>query len=213
MIETDDITYLYFGNLYPHEPQYSSGLFRGLALVAKFDRDIQFDARSPLPFPDASIAGFQSQDVFEHIEYEKLSRIFDDIFRCLSPGGIFRLSLPDYNGPMLRRRSVFDSHGRILCDLAMGGAVTCAVNEDIKVRFSNGGDSHIWFPTWSNLLHLVISSQLRKCDEITLQHGWLNEHDSVCRPFDGSIMPVLRAPPRDMRADGKPISLIVDFVK
>jgi hypothetical protein len=32
--------FLYFGNLIPHEKQYKSGLFYGLALHPKFDRDI-----------------------------------------------------------------------------------------------------------------------------------------------------------------------------
>jgi len=84
-----DISYLYFGNLFPQEPQYRSGKFHGLALSARFDRDIAHDARNPLPFADGSIKGFQSQDVFEHVEFENVSAILDEIFRCLKKGAYF----------------------------------------------------------------------------------------------------------------------------
>lgn len=118
--------FVYFGNLLPREKQYQSGLFYALALAPKFDRDLLHDARNIMPFSDRSIKGFQSQDVFEHIPYEKVPRILDDIFRCLRDGGIFRLSVPDYNSPLLRKRSAYDAEGNILCDLAMGGFFVAA---------------------------------------------------------------------------------------
>lgn len=211
--DLDTITYLYFGNLLPHEPQYTSGLFHGLALVPHFDRDIQHDATTPLPFPDNAIRGFQSQDVFEHIAYDKLPAILDEIYRCLRPDGMFRLSLPDYNSPLLKDRSVYNSQGRILCDLAMGGHVACALQEPIRVTFDSGGDTHVWFPTYCKVLHLVMLSELRKCNAIAVHHAWLDPYDDICRPFDASVMPVSRAPPYDMRSGGKPISIIIDFMK
>jgi len=208
-----DISYLYFGNLFPGEPQYKSGTFHGLALREKFDKDIAHDARKPMPFGDGSINGFQSQDVFEHIEYENVSAIFDEIFRCLKVGGLFRLSLPDYNSPLLIGRSVYDSTGKILCDLAMGGAVTCKLNDKIKVTFGGGGESHLWFPTYSNVTRLILASELRKCTSIKFHHAFFDAHEFICEPFDQNIMPVSRVPPKDMRAGGKPISIVVDFVK
>jgi SAM-dependent methyltransferase len=188
-------------------------MFRGLALVARFDRDIAHDARKPLPFADESVEGFQSQDVFEHMEYAKVSATFDEIYRCLKIGGIFRLSLPDYNSPVLAGRSVYDSQGRILCDLAMGGRVECKLHEDIKVSFIGGGDSHLWFPTYAKVARLILASELRKCTSITFHHAWLDAHDFIREPFDQSVMPVSRTPPGDMRAGGKPVSIVVDFVK
>ena len=100
--------YIYFGNLLPNEEQYKSGLFVGLALSKKYDRDIVHDATTKLPFSDNSIIGFQSQDVFEHIEFSKIPAILDEIFRCLRQKGILRLSVPDYNSPLLRNRSIYD---------------------------------------------------------------------------------------------------------
>ena len=148
---------IYFGNLLPHEPQFQSGRWRGLALDPRHGHDIKHDAREPMPFADDSVPGFQSQDVFEHIEREKITPIFDDIYRCLRPGGLFRLSVPDYHAPLLRRRSVFDSHGRVLCDVLMGGSVANAEG-GIAVKMTPGGGSHLWFPTYTQVLTLVLAS-------------------------------------------------------
>lgn len=205
--------YIYFGNLFPHEPQFNSGLFRALALHQRFDYDIAYDIRNPLPFPEASIRGFQSQDVFEHVQFDGVSRILDDIFHCLVPGGIFRMSLPDYNSPLLRSRSVFDCVGRVLYDAAMGGSVVGKMSGGLDVSFPEGGDAHLWFPTYNNVLELIIASQIRRCSTIKFHHYWINSVDYRCENFDQSIMPVQRTPPNDMRADGKPISIVVDFIK
>ncbi|MCW2284366.1 SAM-dependent methyltransferase [Rhodoblastus acidophilus] len=213
--ETRAITdyYIYFGNLSPNEEQYKSGLFYAIALNKRFDRDIAHDARLPMPFETESIKGFQSQDVFEHIPYPELPRILDDVFRCLRTEGIFRLSVPDYNSPLLQKRSVYDCDGNILCDLAIGGSVSAKTSEGVKVAFAPGGDAHLWFPTYANLMQLIVSSEIRKCSKITTHHAWIDRRNWICNPFDDSIMPVLRTPPRDMRADGKPISIVIDFIK
>jgi hypothetical protein len=207
-------SYIYFGNLFPTEAQYRSGLFHGLALHPRFDRDYRFDAASPLPFADASMRGFQSQDVFEHVAYDRIPGILDDIFRCLMPGGLFRLSLPDYNSPVMKRRSVYDSSGRILCDIAMGGVVGASANTKVTVSFrGNPGDAHLWFPTHHAVLRLIVASQIRLSSAIVFHHAWIDGHDCICNSFDESIMPVMRTPPADMRAGGKPVSIVVDFIK
>ena len=208
-----DNSYIYFGNLFPHEPQYRSGRFLGLALSPRFDRDIAHDARAALPFDDGSVPGFQSQDVFEHVEREKVPAILDDIYRCLRDGGLFRLSLPDYNSPLLRRRSAYDHTGRVLYDVAMGGALQAAMAGDVEVSLPPGGDTHLWFPTFHTLLEVILASRIRHCKEIHFHHYWRNPEEWVVQPFDQSLMPVSRVPPTDMRAGGKPISLVVDFVK
>lgn len=205
--------YIYFGNLFPHEPQFHSGLFRALALYPRFERDIEHDIRNKLPFPDESIQGFQSQDVFEHVPFDAVSGILDDIFRCLMPGGIFRLSLPDYNSPLLKSRSVYDAAGHVLYDAAMGGSVVGHMTGGLQVSFPDGGDAHLWFPTYTNVLELIVSSDIRKCSNIEFIHHWINSTDYLCKDFDQSIMPVQRTPPNDMRAEGKPISIVIDFVK
>ena len=206
-------TYVYFGNLFPHEAQYRSGRFVGLALTPRFDRDIAHDARTPLPFADGTVAGFQSQDVFEHIERGKVPAILDDIYRCLRDGGLFRLSLPDYNSPLLRRRSAYDHHGRVLYDVAMGGTLSAAMAGVVEVALPSGGDTHLWFPTFHGVLELILASRIRACARIDFHHYWRDCENFVMDDFDQSLMPVSRVPPADMRAQGRPISLVVDFVK
>lgn len=205
--------YIYFGNLFPNEAQYESDLFVGLALIKRFEKDVVHDATKPLPFADNSIIGFQSQDVFEHIEFEKIGPILDEIFRCLRPGGQFRLSLPDYHSPLLKSRSLYDSEGNILCDAALGGSVQGRMNGGLDVRFAPSDETHLWFPTYSNMLHLIVASQIRKCSSIVVHHAWIDSMKYICSDFDHSIMPVKRTPPRDMRAGGKPISIVIDFIK
>jgi hypothetical protein len=210
---SDSNKYIYFGNLLPQEAQYKSDLFIGLALTKMYDKNIVHDATTSLPFADNSIIGFQSQDVFEHIGYEKIRDILDDIFRCLRPGGIFRLSLPDYNSPLLKSRSLYDCEGNVLCDAAMGGSVKASMNGGLDVNFAQGGNSHLWFPTYRKVLHVIVSSRIRKCSSISIHQAWIDSKTYVCRDFDQTIMPVVRTPPRDMRANGKPISIVIDFIK
>jgi hypothetical protein len=205
--------YIYFGSLLPSEEQYKSDLFRGLALSNPHDKDIVHDIRNPLPFQNESIRGFQSQDVFEHVERELVPKIFDEIFRCLVRGGLFRLSLPDYNSPLLRSRSAYDSEGNILGDLALGATLTGIMNGGIDVKFAEDGDAHLWFPTYDQILHLILHSELRKSLSISVHHAWLNRTQFIINDFDQSVMPVQRVPPLDMRAGGKPISIVIDFVK
>jgi hypothetical protein len=205
--------YIYFGSLLPDEEQYKSDLFRGLALSNPHDKDIVHDIRKPLPFQNESIRGFQSQDVFEHVERELVPKIFDEIFRCLVRGGLFRLSLPDYNSPLLRSRSAYDSEGNILGDLAVGATLTGIMNGGVDVKFAEDGDAHLWFPTYDQILHLILHSELRKSWSISVHHAWLNRTQFILNDFDQSVMPVQRVPPLDMRAGGKPVSILIDFVK
>ena len=212
-IQKTEEKYIYFGSLLPVEEQYKSDLFRGLALSNPHDKDIVHDIRNPLPFQNESIRGFQSQDVFEHVERELVPKIFDEIFRCLMRGGLFRLSLPDYNSPLLRSRSAYDSEGNILGDLAVGATLTGIMNGGIDVKFVEDGDAHLWFPTYDQTLHLILHSELRKSLSISVHHAWLNRTQFIINDFDQSVMPVQRVPPLDMRAGGKPVSIVIDFVK
>jgi SAM-dependent methyltransferase len=86
--------YLYYGSMRKEEPQYSNPKFMCLALEPKTEKEIKHNAYDKLNFPENSIAKIQSQDVFEHLDYNRLPAIFDDIYRVLKKGGVFRLSTP-----------------------------------------------------------------------------------------------------------------------
>jgi SAM-dependent methyltransferase len=205
--------YLYFGSLGPHERQYQIPNFIGLALEPAHAREIKHDLAGALPHADGSIAKVQAQDVLEHLPIEKVPFVLDEIYRVLKPGGTFRLSVPDYRSPVLKRRSIYDARGRVIGDLLMGAASYLdSATGEAKVRFSEDGDAHVWFPRYELVTHLILKSELRKA-QIHFYQGFLDDHTYLCEPVPENEMFVQRAAPHDGRAGGTPISIIADFVK
>ena len=205
--------YLYFGSLGLHERQYQIPNFVGLALQPAHDREIKHNFTDPLPFGDGSIAKIQAQDVLEHVAFEKVPAILDEIHRVLRPGGIFRLSVPDYRSPVLKRRSIYDARGRVIGDLLMGAtSYLDQATGDARVRFSEDGDAHLWFPRYELITHLVLKSEIRKA-AIHFYQAFLDDHSYLCEPVPEDEMFVQRAAPHERRAGGAPTSIIADFVK
>lgn len=205
--------YLYFGSLGQHERQFQIPNFIGLALKPAHDRELKHDLGDPLPFADDSIAKIQAQDVLEHIAFDRVSSVLDEIYRVLRPGGVFRLSVPDYRSPVHKRRSIYDARGRVIGDLMMGA--TGYLDPDtgtVRVRFSEDGDAHLWFPRYELITHLVLKSELRKA-QIHFYQGFVDDHSYLCEPVPENEMFVQRAAPHDRRAGGAPVSIIADFVK
>ena len=210
----DQETYLYYGGIGAHERQYQIPNFVGLALHPKGDREIKHDATDPLPYADNSIRKVQSQDVFEHLPKETIPAILDDIYRVLKPGGVFRLSVPDYRSPLLTRRSVYNRDGEVIADLMMGGSVQYdASTASAAAQFTTDGNAHIWFPKYETVLDLVIRSQIRKCSEIKFYQYFIDDKNYVVEEYPENEMHVTRSVPFDNRAGGAPISIVVDFIK
>jgi predicted SAM-dependent methyltransferase len=61
--------------------------------------DYAFDLTSEGPFPlsDSTVSFFYSSHTFEHIPQEYCQYIFNEMFRCLKPGGAVRIMLPDFD--------------------------------------------------------------------------------------------------------------------
>src|SRR5437868_10125792 len=205
--------YLYFGSLGPHERQYQIPNFIGLALEPRHEREIKHDLAAPLPYPDNSIGKIQGQDVLEHPGFEKVPSVLDEIYRVLKPGGTFRLSVPDYRSPVQKRRSIYDARGRVIGDLMMGAtSYLDQATGDVRVRFTDDGEAHLWFPRYELITHLVLKSELRKA-RIHFYQGFVDDHSYLCEPVPENEMFVQRAAPHDRRAGGAPTSIIADFVK
>ena len=205
--------YLYFGSLGLHERQYQVPNFVGLALHPAHDREVAHDATTALPFADTSIAKVQAQDVLEHLPLDKMPFVLDEIYRVLKPGGVFRLSVPDYRSPVLKRRSIYDARGRVTGDLLMGATPYFDdTTSDARVRFSEDGHAHIWFPRYELVTHLILKSEIRKSD-IKFYQCFLDDHTYLCEPIPENEMFVQRAAPHDTRAGGAPVSIVADFTK
>jgi len=58
---------------------------------------IQYDLTSnqPLPFDDGTIKVAYTSHVIEHIHNEHVEHLFREVYRCLQPGGVFRITCPD----------------------------------------------------------------------------------------------------------------------
>ena len=113
--------HLYAGDL-PDMPEYRSSQKVGLSLTQDDQWHIRHDVSLPLPIADESVDLYQSEDVFEHIVYEKIPATIREIYRVLKKGGLFRLSVPDYRCDILAERALRDSEGNFLFDPLGGGA-------------------------------------------------------------------------------------------
>jgi SAM-dependent methyltransferase len=139
--------------------------------------------------------------------------VLDEIYRVLKPGGVFRLSVPDYRSPVHRRRSVYDWRGRVTGDLMMGARPYFdAATGDARIRFTEDGEAHIWFPRYELITHLILKSEIRR-SRIVFYQAFLDDFTFLAEPFPEDEMHVQRALPHDRRAAGQPVSIVADFFK
>lgn len=99
-IETQKAVGEFLGQGGPKRFQFGSG---GHRLPGWFNTDYEpwvsevyhLDMREALPFPDNSLDVAASEHVFEHFSYQEGAKILSELFRCLKPGGLVRMSMPD----------------------------------------------------------------------------------------------------------------------
>lgn len=80
-------------HLGPGQKKYMVGWINVDANMFTGKCDLWADLRYPLPFRDSTIAAIYSHHVVEHLT--DLSAHFADVFRCLTPGGTYRVGGPD----------------------------------------------------------------------------------------------------------------------
>jgi len=206
---------LYLGNLTLDLPQFSNGNFVGLAMQRISDRDLICDLRGNLPFSENSIAKVQAEDVLEHLVISDVKKLLDEIWRILIPTqGILRISVPDYRSPVLKTRSIYNYKGEILADLYTSTEVRYSINDNqLQVIRSQDGNAHQWYPTVETLRELISNSKFGVHGQAIFHHGFENDDDYFINEFPNLDMPVSRMPPNDLRANGAPVSIIVDLRK
>lgn len=135
---------LYAGDICDEKHLSIPNLF-GLSINKGDERHIYHNIEWAYPLPDNSIFRYQAEDVLEHIPYEKMVDIINEIWRVLKPGCVFRISLPDYNSPWLSQVVLRDESGKIICDVG-------------------GGSGHLWFPTYDIVKGLLANTKFKKGD-------------------------------------------------
>src|SRR5260221_6915250 len=195
---------LYAGKLRRALPQFATHF--GITPFYASTRNIHHDVTKPFPIPDGSVELFQSEDVFEHIELADMSAIFNEIHRVLSPGALFRLSLPDYHLDLNIQRCQRGSTEEIVFDPGGGGHF-------VDGRVTGGG--HVWFPTIEIVRDLFKNSLFGTRGIVKyLQY---NNRDGTFKlnPIDYSLGYIQRTPDHDDRVSSRPrpISIVVDAYK
>jgi len=200
---------LYAGDL-PDMPEYRTRQHVGLSLTQEDKWHIRHDVSKPLPIPDESVDIYQSEDVFEHIEYGKIPATISEIHRILKKGGLFRLSLPDYRCDVLYDRSIKDAEGNVLFDPFGGGAYRRRLLVFGKKRVVNGG--HVWFPRFENVFQLLKDTQF---SSVEFLHYYDENGTPYTKPIDYTKGFVKRTPDNDNRVTCpfRPMSIVVDCVK
>ncbi len=199
-LQAAEAIYLYAGDV-PQNGLYKK--FVGLSLSQSNAQHIKHDVTQKLPLEDSCVDIYQSEDVFEHIEPEKLVSILAEIYRVLKPEGIFRLALPDYRCDILHSRTVKNEQGELLFDPGGGG-------ELVDGKVINGG--HVWFPRYETVREILQQSPFT---DIRFYHYYDAAGNGVTEPIDYSIGHVMRTPDHDKRVQDpyRPMSLVVDCVK
>ncbi|KAI4450873.1 hypothetical protein C823_005410 [Eubacterium plexicaudatum ASF492] len=146
----------------------------GLSIMKADSKHILHDITYRYPLSDNSIFSYQAEDVLEHIEYEKLVDVINEIYRILRKNGIFRICLPDYNSKYLSDISMRDSTGKIIFDPTGGGTFGAGCIE-------NGG--HVWFPTYALVRKLLEKTLFEKIDFLCYhtEDGNLVKRRLICR--------------------------------
>ena len=206
-IVNNDKIFLYCGDVPKQRRDYTKIPFIGLSLDNDNKYHIKHDITQTLRVKDNTVDIIQSEDVMEHIEYGMLKKSIDDIFRVLKPGGLFRLSMPDYNCDVLYNRSEKDVEGNIIFDQGGGGSYDRTNKKVIK-----GG--HVWFPVFNSVKSLLESTNFLN-DKINYLHYYDENNNPITNKIDYSKGYISRTPDHDDRVKNpfRPMSIIVDCYK
>lgn len=199
--------YLYCGDMPPKSRMETGKSFVGLSLTRDDRLHIRHDVTKRMDLLDDSVDIVQSEDVMEHIEYEELPNCIDEIYRVLKPGGLFRLSMPDYGCDVLYNRSVKDEEGNLIFDAGGGGSY-----DKVNKKVINGG--HVWFPRYNLVKELMEKTKFEK-DKVEYLHYYDNEDKPVVKNIDYRMGYIYRTPDNDHRVKNprRPMSIVLDCYK
>lgn len=198
--------YLFHGDIQDRNIINNKFVFTGLSINKEDNKHIKHDITKNLDIYDNTVDIIQSEDVLEHIEYNKLTDILNETYRVLKPGGLFRLSVPDYRCDILYNRSI-KKYGKLIFDPHGGGKYDKKNNKVIE-----GG--HVWFPTYEKVLNIFKNSKF-DMDNVKFLHYYDENNNPVLHDIDYSKGFITRVPDFDKRVQNpkRPMSIVVDCFK
>jgi len=206
-IKNNHKIYLYAGDMAIDRITKTNKDFIGLSLTNSNNYHIKHDVTKPIELNDNTVDIYQSEDVFEHIEYLELNKVFNEIYRVLKPGGLFRLSMPDYKCDILQKRSLKDASGNIFHDPGGGGNYDFLNNKVI-----NGG--HVWFPSYNSVYYIFEKSNFN-IEKVNFLHYYDSNNNPITKTIDYNMGYISRTPDNDSRVKEpyRPMSIVVDCYK
>lgn len=196
--------YLYAGDL-PKVLNYQYFKFVGLSLNKSNYRHINHDITQKHELEANTVDIYQAEDVFEHIQLNKIGDIINDIYRILKPGGLFRLSVPDYRCNLIYNRSKKDKYGNVVFDPGGGGMY-------INKRVVDGG--HVWFPKYELVRDLIEQSPFKK---YRFLHYYDANDRSITKKINYKKAYIMRTPDNskdiEIRNPYRALSIVVDCYK
>lgn len=205
----DDIN-LYLGTLPEDEKRININKninFIGISDKLENYTHIKHDiSKDKLDLSKNSVKIIQAEDVLEHIDFENIENVINEIYRLLKPDGLFRLSLPDYNFDIYNSRTIKNDKGDIMFDPGGGGRFNKKTN-----KVEKGG--HLWFPTYEIVKKILDKTHFEK-SKINFLHYYHN-NKSITNDVDYSNGFIKRTPDYDFRAQSpyRAMSIIVDCYK
>ena len=202
-----DKIYLYAGDMNIDRRTKTNKDFIGLSLTNNNQFHLQHDVIKKMDLSDNCVDIYQSEDVFEHIEYQTIPSIFNEIYRVLKPNGLFRLSMPDYRCNILYERSFKNNLGVIYHDPGGGGNYDYLNNKVI-----NGG--HVWFPKYESVYAIFENSDFN-IEKVNFLHYYDSNNNPIMKNIDYSMGYISRTPDNDNRVKEpyRPMSIVVDCYK
>lgn len=200
-IKNNKFIFLYAGDV-PSKKEYNR--FIGLSLDRSDQKHIKHDITKKMDLFDGSVECYQSEDVFEHIEIEKIPFILNEIHRVLAEDGFLRIAVPDYRCDILFKRSIKNSKNEIIFDPDGGG-------DFINNKVVNGG--HVWFPKYEIIKGLIENSNFGK--NYKFYHYYDELGNSITEKIDYDLGFISRTPDNDERVKSpyRAMSIVVDCYK
>jgi predicted SAM-dependent methyltransferase len=183
---------LYAGTMPKNHRDY--GKFACISNQKNNSTHLLYDIRHPIPLPNNSVDVYQAENIFAYVGYYSLPNMIDEIYRVLKPGGLCRISLPDYRCDILANRYLR--------------------NKKIVGRQTSSNEP-AWLPKIENVKWLLNQTLFAKKGKIEYLHYYTTKGESITNEIDYSLCYVKNTPDHDERVQNpyRALSIVVDLYK